>query len=188
MFRMLGFVACLVLAGAAGAQETRGGYVGAAYGLISYDEMVELPEVRIPVSDSAGAYRLLGGWQLNSNYAIEVGWTKTSGLSEDFGFLVNVDVEFEAATLRGLALAPFGNIAMFGGLGYYDATAKIDVVIDFGDEVLRFSGKNSDSGLTAVGGIQFDLSRLSIRGEYEWFDTDGNTDASSLNVGVLFRF
>ncbi len=189
MFRMLGFVACLALVGAAQAQEIRGAYLGAAYGLVSFDERIELPEVAIiPVSDTAGAYRLLGGFQLNSNYAIELGWTKTSGLSEDLGAFLNVDAEFEAATLRGIALAPFGSLSMFGGLGYYDATIRTDIVFNLIDGPLRFSTKDSDSGLTAVGGIQFDLSRISIRGEYEWFDTDGNTDASSLNIGVLFRF
>ena len=47
---------------------------------------------------------------------------------------------------------------------------------------------DEDDGLTAMGGIQFDMRRVSIRGEYEWFDTDDGVDAQSLNVAVIFRF
>ncbi|MFO7286426.1 MAG: outer membrane beta-barrel protein [Gammaproteobacteria bacterium] len=186
MLRIFGFAACLVLAGAVQAQEIRGLYLGGGYGFMSYDDVLD---DQVPISDSASAYRLFGGFQFNENYALELGWTKSGGLSEDFSPILNIDIEFEAVTLRALALAPFGSLAMFGGIGYYDGTSRTDVV--FNPEFFEdapFSIKDDDGGFTAVGGIQFEMSRLSVRGEYEWFDTDGNVDVASLTIGVLFRF
>jgi opacity protein-like surface antigen len=194
MRSLLGLALCFMLAGAAQAQEIRGVYLGVGLGLLNYDETVENTNLRI--SDSGGIYRFVGGYQLNSNYAIELGWATTDNIGEQFyggdaqGNLLtlNIGVEHDIATLRVLALAPFGGISMFGGLGYYDSSTKTTFRLNTpsGSESESFSA--SDSGITVMGGIQFDWSRIALRGEYEWFDTDGNTDASSINLTVLFRF
>lgn len=77
-------------------------------------------------------------------------------------------------------------MSLFGGAGYYDAEANVSVSVSvFGN---GGEGQASDSGVTLAGGIQFDLKRVSIRGEYEWFDSGDEIDASGIGIGVLFRF
>lgn len=194
MLRLLGFVACLVLAGAAHAQEIRGAYIGVGYGYFSYDAIHDVTQ--FPISDSTGGYRLFAGYQLNSNYAIELGWTKADGFSEDLFYrdgsgqirMTDISVEYEVATVRGLAIAPFGGFSMFGGLGYYDSTATTTYPVLGPAGLERRSSKVGDSGFTVIGGIQYDWSRIAFRGEYEWLDTSGSTDVSSINLNVLFRF
>lgn len=198
MLRLLGFLACLVLAGAAHAQEIRGAYVGVGFGFLNYEDIYEVAEVQqFFISDSTGGYRLFAGYQLNSNYAIELGWTKADGLSEDLFYfdgvsgelrMTDISVDYEVATLRGLAIAPFGGFSMFGGLGYFDASATTTYPTLGPNGLERLSSKRSDSGVTVIGGIQYDWPRIALRGEYEWLDTSGSTDAQSINLNVLFRF
>lgn len=186
---------CL-LAGAAHAQEIRGPYVGVGAGFMSYKENDE--ETGFRVSDNAGVYRIIGGYQLNSNYGIEVGWGRSSDIEEQLFFpvafpdriefvSVKFGVETEIKTLRVVALAPFSNLNMFGSLGYYDAEFKRSVTIDFPGDPFRDSFKSSDSGVTVAGGIQYEWPRIALRGEYEWFDTD-DIDTGAINVIAVFRF
>lgn len=193
-----GIVLCLGLAGLAGTAEaqylTGGPYLGVSVGSFSYREDGE--NLGIRVSDSTSAYRVLGGYQFRGVYALEASWGRSGTFDEELhGFspsIGNVSLEvageYEVATLRFVALAPFSNINMFGGIGYFDAKADLSQRLVTPTEVQTWSGEDSDDGLTAIGGIQFDMRRLSIRGEYEWFDTDDGVDTQSLNVAVIFRF
>lgn len=38
-----------------------------------------------------------------------------------------------------------------------------------------------------VGGLEFNLERVDIRAELEWFDVE-DAEASGINVGVFFHF
>ncbi|MBN1240999.1 MAG: outer membrane beta-barrel protein [Gammaproteobacteria bacterium] len=189
-----GVLVFLCLAGGAEAQYLSGGpYLGASVGSFSYREDGE--NLGVGVSDSTTAYRLLAGYQFRGVYAVEGSWGRTGTFKERFEFFdpsgtVSFEVggEYEIATLRFVALAPFSNVNMFGGIGYFDATLDAYQRFQTPDEVQTAMGEDADDGLTAVGGIQFDLRRLSIRGEYEWFDTDDGVDTQSLNVALLFRF
>ena len=87
--------------------------------------------------------------------------------------------------MRALGIIPFSKVSLFGGAGYYDAEANVSVSVSgFGGG----EGEASDSGVTLSGGIQLDLKRVSIRGEYEWFDSGDEIDASGIGIGVFFRF
>jgi opacity protein-like surface antigen len=55
-------------------------------------------------------------------------------------------------------------------------------------DTFEASEQTSGDGVTVAGGMQWELDRVAIRAEYEWFDTDGNVDANNLGVSVLFRF
>jgi Outer membrane protein beta-barrel domain len=183
-------IMCLALSGAVEAQEIRGLYVGVGAGIFNYENENN------GISDGAGIYRIVGGYQLNSNYAIEAGWVQGEDVKEQFFTVnpmgevvpVNVAVESEIKTLRVLAFAPFSGLGMFGSVGYFDAdfTTGFSIV----DPLNPRSGvleQQSDSGVTVAGGIQYEWSRIALRGEYEWFDTD-DIDATALNLIAVFRF
>jgi len=190
--RIVVSVLCL-FAAAAHAQEISGPYVGLGAGLFNYEE--ESDDFGARISDGAGIYRIVGGYQLNSNYAIEAGWVQSKDVKEQFfggnqaGELVtlNIAVESEIKTLRVLAFAPFSGLGMFGSVGYYDADFTTNASIVSPSDPQRGSFERSDSGVTVAGGIQYEWSRIALRGEYEWFDTD-DIDATAINLIAVFRF
>jgi outer membrane protein with beta-barrel domain len=193
MQHALALILCLGLAQTANAQGMSGGYIGFALGVVDYEEADE--DLGETLSDTSSAYRVLGGYRFSDNFAVEGGWSRTSNLEESivesipfFGTLtLDVDAELEVLTVRALGFIPFSKVSLFGGAGYYDAEANVSVsVAGFGNA--EGEGEASDSGATLSGGIQFDLKRVSIRGEYEWFDTSDEIDASGVGIGVLFRF
>ena len=48
--------------------------------------------------------------------------------------------------------------------------------------------ESSEDGSTALLGLQIDFPKVSIRGEYEWFDTESTVDIWSAGIGLIFRF
>src|SRR5690606_21235557 len=183
---------CLVFAGSAGAQDISGPYLGLGAGLLNYDED---GDTGIRISDGGSIYRIVGGYQLNSNYAIEAGWARSTDVKEQLflvdqiGNLVSLDLGLEAeiTTLRVLALAPFSGMSMFGSVGYFDADFTSTYSLNDPSNPQRGAFKSSDSGVTVAGGIQYEWTRIALRGEYEWFDTD-DVDSTAINVVVVLRF
>src|SRR5690606_17937866 len=193
MRSILATLLCL-FAAVAHAQEISGPYIGVGAGLFNYEEEDE--EIGIRISDGAGIYRIVGGYQLNSKYAIEASVGRSSdvkeqlfGLNPTTGDIVslNLGVETELKTLRILALAPFSGLSMFGSLGYFDAKFTTSFALEDPQNPQRGSFESSDSGVMVAGGIQYEWPRIALRGEYEWLDTD-DIDASAINVIAVFRF
>src|SRR5690606_1687193 len=153
-----------------------GPYLGFGLGYLDYEENVE----GMSLSDSTTAYRIFGGYRFNENFSLEGGWGATSDLKEtvSFGGLpVDITADYEIKTVRLLGTVPFDSVSLFGGIGYYDADLDVSASIAGLGGV---SAEGSDSGATLVGGVEFALKRVSLRAEYEWFDTDSNVDASVL--------
>ena len=88
-------------------------------------------------------------------------------------------------TLRALGIIPLSKASLFGGVGYYDADVTASATLTgFG----QVEDESSEDGAALVGGVQFEFERVSIRGEYEWFDSDGDVEAWDISVGLLFKF
>jgi opacity protein-like surface antigen len=195
MRRLLCLAALGAWASAGLAQEVHGPYIGVSAGSFSYEQSEKGP-LGIPFSDGSSSYRLFGGYQLNSAYGIEAGWQKAGDFTDTFrGFdpivgeqTLDVSTSYEIKTVRLVLLAPFSSISMYGAVGYYDA--DVDASVRYRDETQTIDGteNSSDSGATVAGGVQFDLRKLSIRGEYEWFNTKSGVDSTNISVGVLFVF
>jgi len=179
----------LIVAGAAQAQSDSGPYIGLGVGVFSYYEFDD--QTGLIVDDSTPVYRLIGGYQLNENLAIEGTLARTGDIEETFPFgppvgTVTARADYELYSVRALGLVPLRSFDFYGGVGYYKATLKSDV--NAPDIGLADSAKNDDSGATLLGGVHFYLDRVIIRGEYEWFNADKNIDIWDITVGVLFRF
>lgn len=192
------YLICLGLtlgfANAAIAQDRSGGYWGAFLGSFSYEE--EDGDLGI-IDDKAAAYRIMGGYRFNDNFAVEGGWGKTDdvegGFTETippFGtFTVNVVGEFEILTVRAVGFLPFEKVSLLGGVGYFDA--DIDASVDVRGPISLggpLDASGSDDGATLVGGFEFNFERIDIRGELEWFDVEDGSEAWDVSVGVLYHF
>lgn len=177
---------------AAGAQERSGAYMGFSIGSFTYEEQDDELGITV-VDDSASAYRIMGGYRFNDNFAVEGGWGETGDLEESFSAFVpgfgnltlNMKGDYEVLTVRALGIVPFDKVSLIGGVGYFDAELNATVSVTglgSGD------AEASDDGATLVGGLEFNLQRVDIRTELEWFDTDDDIEAWDVSVGVLFRF
>src|SRR5690606_22347968 len=151
----------------------------------------DFEDEEIGFADTAASYRLIAGYNVHETLAVELGFGKSGGFREALavpGWELALDVDYDVTTIRVLLMAPFNGIDMFGGIGFYDGEVKFK-------QTLRGQGINdvqtlekSVSGGTIIGGVQFHLDRLIIRGEYEWFDDDKDVATQALNFGVIFPF
>ena len=185
--------------GAVLAQDVSGAYMGATVGNLTYTQQADGLVSSSEFDDSASAYRLYGGYRLGSRFALELGYATSDGISDTIdvdlaGNLESVDVTNDVTMTTARALVhfpisaerlPFVSLSLFAGLGIYDAETQ---------STGSFAGapfattESTDDGSTALLGVQVDFPKVSLRGEYEWFDTESNVDIWSAGVGLIFRF
>ena len=195
------WIVCAVLAATSGivaAQDVSGAYIGATVGSLTYTEEADGLVSTSDFDDSASAYRLYGGYRLGRRLALELGYSRSDGVSDtvdlDVGGVVPVDItsDFSMTTARALMhfpinaeRLPFVSLSFFVGIGVYDTDVDSTGAVS-GGQSLAFS--STDDGSTALLGMQLDFPKVSVRGEYEWFDTESNVELWTAGIGLIFRF
>jgi len=195
------WIVCAVLAMASGAvfaQDVSGAYIGATVGSLTYTERADGLVSQSDFDDSSSTYRLYGGYRLGKRLALELGYSKSDGIEDtvdlDLGGVVPVDLssDFSMTTARLLMhfpinaeRLPFVSLSFFAGVGIYDA--DLDSSGSVGGLQL-VTAQSSEDGSTALLGLQLDFPKVSVRGEYEWFDTESSVDLWTTGIGVIFRF
>ena len=138
------------------------------------------------------AFRILGGYQINRNFAAELG-------HHDFGRVtfsapgVSGNIKASAAELVGLASYPFAKqFSVYGILGAYHAEAKLSAS-QAGLESVSPKDRNTD--LTFGFGAQYDVTReAGVRAEWQRYknvggdDTGGKYDIDVISSGLIWRF
>ena len=192
-------------------------YVGAGLGSFQFDENQrgQLPSIsvlgsdvpvgglRIPViDDSVTTWKVFGGWQMSPNLGVEVSYGQTQDLETSYSAMVgdltvatNLATDVSVGAARAMGYLPLRLVTLYGGLGYFEAdfsaSGEIDLVISGAanarDTVQLGGVAGSDSGATALIGVQWSLFSLSFRADYEWLDMEA-ASASTLGVGVALRF
>jgi|SRR6266850_4337429 len=135
------------------------------------------------------AFRIFGGYQVNRNFAAELGWAKLgkAHFADSGG---SADLEASAFDLSALGAFPLGSqFSVFGRLGFYLSKAEFS-----GDA----TGSKNSNGITWGFGGQFDLNRnLGLRAEWQRYNkvkaqesggTEDKGDIDALSIGVLWRF
>lgn len=152
---MLGAAAMAVSAGALAQQNQNPWYVG-----------LDIGQAEVGSTDDT-AFRLLGGYRINPNFAAEAGWSR---LFDTNG------VEVSALELVGVGMFPLAQqLSIFGKLGL----ARVEV------ETPGFSDDRTE--LTFGVGLQYDIApKIGLRAQWQRYDTEDEIDV--LSVGVLFRF
>jgi hypothetical protein len=181
----------LAIAPFAHAQPLSGGFVGFGVGSYSYKETSAGTTV---IDENSSSWHALGGYEFNDHFAFEGSWGKSGKLQgsvDDFvpGFgpaTLSVTEKYETYTLRAVGMLPFKKVKLLGGLGYYssqiDLTVRVEGLGEFSDNGM------SDDGAMAALGVEYDLDRMYVRAEYDWFDTPSGVDASEISLNVLFKF
>ena len=169
------------------------------------DEIVGGATQRIGVpsrlDDSELAWKLFGGWNVTRNLGIELGYARaselTSAYSEQVGDVTvsaNLSTNIDIATARVMGYLPFRLGAIFGGLGYFSAetstTQNLGLTVAGAGGVVNtvnLGEDATDSGPTAIVGLQWRLPLLILRADYELMDMNAGR-AATVNVGVSLGF
>ena len=192
--RLIVLAIAAFLAAPAFAQDVSGGYVGASLGSLSYVEETDGLATQSDFDGSASAFRLYGGYRFG-RIALELGYAEADAVEDTVdGPIVPVDIsnEFTMTTLRAIGFfpikqerLPFIEFNIFVGAGVYDADLKSESRIG-GLAAVPVEG--TDDGSTALVGLQVEFPKVSVRAEYEWFDTQSSVDLWTAGVGLIYRF
>ena len=137
----------------------------------------------------AAAFGILGGYQINRNFAAELGY-------HDFGRVtfsapgVSGNIKASAAELVGLGAYPFANrLSVYAKVGAYHAEAKRNPPL----AGLEIKDRNTD--LTFGFGVRCDVTReAGVRAEWQRYksvggdDTGGKSDIDVITIGLIWRF
>jgi len=138
------------------------------------------------------AFRILGGYQINRNFAAELGY-------HDLGKMkatkpgTSLDIKAKAWELVGVGAWPVANqFSIYGKLGFYSGEAKASASLT---GLGSGSIKETNTDLTYGLGVQYDLSReFGIRGEWQRYgkmgggNFGGDFDVDVLSIGAIWRF
>ena len=151
-----------------------GFYAGAGFGLTQ----IEDEDQGISFEDTPLGWRLLAGYDFSENFGIEGSYIN-SGKAEDDVLGENVEVELSAFTLAVVGLLPISDSAqLFGKVGFYSGEQEVTVQ--------GFTLDEDEDGAIVGAGVRWGSSEaFTIRGEFEWYDTDLDTLWS---VGVGFHY
>jgi OOP family OmpA-OmpF porin len=163
--------AALAMAGPAAAQL----YLGATIGQAEFKEgCLGTGEC----DDSDTAWRILGGFQFNKFFAVELGYY-------DFGEASSGTAKLEAEAFELVAVGSFhftDRFSVYGKVGGYQGT-------------LKGGGIDEDStDLTYGIGARWDFTkRFGVRGEWQRYESLGGgslveTDLDVLSIGLIFSF
>lgn len=153
--------------------------------------------------DKSSSWKLFGGYQINRNFAAELGFHKLGDFTQSTtvtavgGVAIaptNVTAKVEdrsTFSLSVLAMAPFGPVSVFGKLGAYTSDVKISA--SAGGRTL--SNHDRDNDWLYGAGVSYNINRnFAVRGEWERFlkvgtnDQTGQGDVDVWSVGVTFKF
>ena len=185
-----GFMALIAAYGSAHAQvgQERGWYAGASIGQSSMD--IEGCGGAISCDDKDTAWRILGGYQINRNFAVELGYHQLGDASASFPG-GQVDFEATAIELVGLGILPLANnFALYAKAGFYRGETEASGSNALGP--VDVSETNTD--LTFGLGAQYNFNpRFGVRGEWQRYtnmggEATGESDVDVLSIGVLVRF
>jgi OOP family OmpA-OmpF porin len=186
-----GFMASMaVMSGSAYAQvgQDRGWYVGASLGQSSMD--IEGCGGVISCDDKDTAWRIFGGYQINRNFAVELGYHQLGEAKASFPG-GQVDFEANAIELVGVGLLPLANnFALYAKAGFYRGETEAT-----GSNALgSVNEKETNTDLTYGLGAQYNFNpKFGVRAEWQRYtnmggEATGESDVDVLSIGAVVRF
>ncbi len=110
---------------------------------------------------------------------MDVAYFSTLQDAEDDIFGIPVEISLDGFTIRAVGSYPTSdNFSILGSVGFWDGDAEASA---FGS-----TATGGEDGITLGVGGKYRFESVSIRGEFEWFDSDDSI--WSLLVGVQVNF
>ena len=152
-----------------------GFYAGASIGQATIDACGGIASC----DDEDTGWKILGGWEFNSNLAFEAAWVD---FGENDGSIDGSKVSAEA---DGWSLAAKGTLPLNEQFGLFGKFGMISWDVEGGGVASGVDDDGSDL-LYGLGAEYMFTDQFSIVGEWEWYDIDEDVDLFS--VGIVFRF
>jgi OOP family OmpA-OmpF porin len=180
----VGLTAAAFALPAAAQMNTSAFYVGATVGQSKFkDSCTGLP-AGVSCDEKDTAWRILGGYQINRNFAAELGY-HNFGETKASGGGVTASVKASVWELVGVGLFPVANqFGIYGKLGAHHGEAELTSNVGV-------SGKDTGNGWTFGGGVQWDvMPALGLRAEWQRYRKIGgeDNDLDVLSLGGIWRF
>jgi OmpA-OmpF porin, OOP family len=172
----LAFSAPAAFAQARGAAANTGWYIGGDVGNADFG------------SDDDMGFRVLGGYQINRNFAAELGYHNLGEITASAG-TASATTKARLWELVGIGAYPFANqFSVYGKLGGYRSKTTAS------SNVAGLGGEDTNTGLTYGFGAQWDaMQNLGVRVEWQRYDNvggnaSGEGDINVLSLGGIWRF
>jgi OOP family OmpA-OmpF porin len=161
------------------AQDT-GFYVGGSLGQSKFDGVCLSGLTSCDEKDNS--WKVFGGYQLNRNFAIELGYTDL-GQANVRGPGGTASVEATALEFMAVGMLPVADrLSVYGKLGVYRGEIEAR-------NSLGFSASDDGTELTFAFGARYDFTRnLAVRAEWQQYKDFSDIDINVLSVGILYRF
>jgi OOP family OmpA-OmpF porin len=165
----------------ASAQTSMNGfYVGATVGQATAKDWCNgLGGTGASCDDSANAWKIFGGYQINRNFAAELGYANLGKVTASLGSLTD-EAKATAWELSAIGAWPIADrFAVFGRLGAYRAELKEDT---------NFAGNfsNTNTDLTYGFGVRYEVTaNFGLRAEWQRYSKVGGGDLDKSDVDVL---
>lgn len=167
--------------------QTPGWYAGGSLGQTDAKDATCTPPLT-SCDDKDTAWKIFGGYEINRNFAVELGYTNLGEFKASGPGGVNATIESTAWELVGVGSFPVADrFSLYGKLGGYRAETE-------GRTNVGLSADESNTGLTFGAGAQYDFTRtVGVRAEWQRY-TDvgggnvGESDLDVLSVGVRVKF
>lgn len=188
MKKLLLGVALALSAAAAGAQDI-GPYIGGHIGQATAKDGCDgTAGTGISCDDSDMSWKILGGYQFNRNFAVEIAYSDGGEIEASFGTL-RESISASIWELVVVGMAPVADrVSVYGKVGIY--RADVDDETNFG-----FSANETNNDLTFGAGVRFDVSRnVALRLEWQRYqdvggvNVGGESDLDVISIGALYRF
>jgi len=171
--------------------DDKGFYVGATIGQSKVKDFCS--GFAVPCEDTDTALRILGGYQFNKHFALELGYSQLGEASINNGGGLFAKVEATAWELVAVGMLPVADrFSIYGKIGMYRADSDFSTNIVLPGLPQSFSESNND--LTFGFGLQFEISRnLALRAEYQRYQDlggpqIGESDLDVMSIGLTYRF
>jgi hypothetical protein len=182
--------------GQAFAQEVRGPYVGLGYDQINYSNTVH----RLDFDETLTSPKLVAGFRFRETYSFEGSYSQSDMVSDLSGNVVpgftsrigpisgptTARLEGNVDILQARVISYQGHVLLGAGFFAVDSDLTVTGTSNYGP----FAGttQERESGLSIFLGLQWDVGSWGIRGEYSYFDMDGEVDISTFGAGFLYLF
>jgi OOP family OmpA-OmpF porin len=169
-----------------------GWYVGGSFG---QSEVQDFCSPGFSCDDTDTAWKIFGGYQVNRNFSIELGYTDLGEASATGTFLGSpaaLNLETTAWELVGIGSVPLGRqFSIYGKVGIYRADTEVQATLGGVSD----SVDETNTDLTFGLGLRYDFTRtIGVRAEWQRYsdvgggDLGAEADIDVLSVGVVVRF
>lgn len=180
MAALFGLTSGSALAQGMGIGEGGGFYIGAGGGFTSVDVCGDLVALGATSCDDEDVgFKIFGGLKFNQFFGAEIGYVDLGEVSASLSG-VGVDVGADGFQVAAVGTYPIEQFSLLGKVGVFfwdaEASAGAASVSDDGTDIMF-----------GVGGEFHFTPQLSVRGEWERYDFDGD-DVDMFSASVIYRF